>query len=184
MTSRRGRAVAGGALVVDGLVGIDVPGGRRRAGIVGSLVMLVVGLVFVGVGVMVHRQHQPYSDGLSATGTVTAVQTSRDHRGRTMYAGIVTFTAASGRKVSFTEPETSTQRPGLGTSVQVSYRKGDPQSARVIPGRDWMAYLIMAVGGLTALSGAVVFVIRLITLIAGLRLLSGAAREARASRTA
>ncbi|MGW7213599.1 hypothetical protein [Streptomyces collinus] len=36
----------------------------------------------------------------------------------------------------------------------MSYRKGDPESARIIPDRDWVPYVVMAVGGLTALAGA------------------------------
>ncbi|MDI5961230.1 DUF3592 domain-containing protein [Streptantibioticus silvisoli] len=173
VTGRRGRAVAGGILVADGIVGIDGQVGRKRAGILSSLVVLVVGLVFVGVGVYVHRQHQPYANGMSTTGTVTGVQTSRNDHGQPAYAPVIAFTAASGRRVTVTEPNTSSVRPTVGGSVQLSYRKGDPQSARVIPAHDWVAFAVTGIGGLTALIGAITFVIRLKTLLAGLRLLIG-----------
>ncbi|RKN15686.1 DUF3592 domain-containing protein [Micromonospora musae] len=177
LTGRAARTAAGATLVADGLVGIDVPGGRRRTGIVGSLVVVAVGLLFVGLGWWWHGQHQPYPDGTSATATVTRITTSRDSDGRTMYSRVLTFTASNNQPVEFTEPESSTNRPTIGSTATVSYRPQDPGSARVIPETDWIPYGMIALGALAALIGAVTFLVRLVTLVAGIYLLASAARR-------
>lgn len=181
LTGNRGRAVAGGALVAEGLFGIDRPFGRSRAGIFGSLVILLIGVVCAGAGFLWHEQHEPYPNGISTTGTVSGVQQSRSHKGKVSYSRVFTFTTSNGQKVSVTEPEASSTRPDLGVSVEVSYLKPDPGSARIIPAHDWLPYSIMAAGVLAALIGLGTFVVRLITLIFGIRVLSRAMRERRAS---
>ncbi|WP_433129536.1 DUF3592 domain-containing protein [Micromonospora sp. CA-240977] len=177
LTGRGARTAAGAALVTDGLVGIDVPWGRRRPGIVGSLVVLAVGLLFVGLGWWWHGQHQPYPGGTSATATVTGITNSRDSDGRTMYSRVLTFTASDNRRVEFTEPEQSSKRPAVGSTATVSYLPQDPGSARVIPETDWLPYGIIAMGALAAAVGGMIFLIRLVTLIAGISLLASAARR-------
>ncbi|MEV4812080.1 DUF3592 domain-containing protein [Micromonospora avicenniae] len=177
LTGRGARAAAGTTLVVDGLVGIDVPGGRKRTGIFGSLVVLAVGLLFVGIGWWWHGQHQPYSGGTSTTATVTGVTSSRDTDGRMMYSRVLTFTTSDNRPVEFTEPEQSSTRPRVGSTATVSYLPQDPESARIIPETDWLPYGMIALGALAAIIGAVIFVVRLVTLVAGIYLLAGAARR-------
>jgi len=72
----RGRAaqVAGAALVADGLVGLENPlGERSRAGIVGGLVLLALGLLLrVPAGALAEGL-APYPDGVVVTGTVASV---------------------------------------------------------------------------------------------------------------
>ncbi|MER7444461.1 DUF3592 domain-containing protein [Micromonospora avicenniae] len=177
LTGRGARAAAGATLIADGLVGIDVPGGRKRTGIFGSLVVLAVGLLFVGIGWWWHGQHQPYPGGTSATATVTGVTSSRDTDGRMMYSRVLTFTTSDNRPVEFTEPEQSSKRPRVGSTATVSYLPQDPESARIIPEKDWLPYGIIAMGALAAIIGAVIFVVRLVTLVAGIYLLAGAARR-------
>ena len=110
-----GRAAIGGALVIDGLTGIDVPfTGRRRAGLVGALVGMVVGVVFVGIGWWVHTQNKPFPDGVTTQATVTAVRTVQNPDGRLGYSRVISFTATTGKRVTFTEGSSSSRRPEVG----------------------------------------------------------------------
>jgi hypothetical protein len=182
LSGRGVRAATGGALIVDGLVGIDVPGRRKRAGLFGSLLMALLGVLLVGLGWYWHGLHRPYPDGIAATATVTKVQTSQSAKGNVMYSRVYTFQTEDGRRVHFTEPEQSNRRPDLGTTATVSYRPADPEGARVIPQTDWMAFGMMAVGGLIAVVGTVTVGIRLVTLVVGVYLLGSAARRRAATR--
>nr|WP_246144596.1 DUF3592 domain-containing protein [Actinacidiphila oryziradicis] len=164
-----GRAVSGGALVVDGLVGIDGLGGRRRVGIFRALLIVVMGAVFIVAGIFIHSQHQPYKGGVSATGTVSGVHISRDSKGHIGYSRVVGFTDLAGQHVSVTDTQSSSNRPATGTSVTLSYPKGHPFQARIIPGMDWGPWLLIGVGGLTSLIGVVTFCLRAITLNAAWR---------------
>jgi hypothetical protein len=85
------------------------------------------------------------------------VEKGRD-QGTVLYSRVVTFTASNGRKVSATEPEARNTRPDMGEKVEVSYLESDPESARIIPERDWLPYGFIAVGVLIALAGLATFV--------------------------
>ncbi|MEV8504916.1 DUF3592 domain-containing protein [Actinoplanes sp. NPDC051475] len=170
------RAAAGGALLVDGLTGVDVPGGRKRAGLFGSAFIVAVGVLIACVGWMWHGRHTPYPDGVAATATVTRIETFHQSE-KTMYSRVYTFQTGEGRKVHFTEPERSTNRPGLGATAVVSYRPADPEGARVVPDTDWMPYGVMAMGGLVAVLGFGTFVVRLVSLGFGVYLLGSAFRR-------
>jgi hypothetical protein len=176
-SSRGTRAAVGGAMVADGLVGIDVPSGRKRVGIFGSLLILAIGVVFVIAGLYVRHQDQPYPGGITTTASVTDVRNVVNKKGHTVYSRVFTFTSADGRKVSVTESSTSTTRPTIGDAVEVSYRKGDADGARIINDKSWLSLLIIGVGGLTAVLGLGTFLIRLVTLITGSTLLSRALRD-------
>jgi hypothetical protein len=121
-----------------------------------SLLILTMGVACIGVGFLLHQQHQPYANGISTTGTVTGVEKGRD-QGAVLYSRVVTFTASNGRKVSATEPEATNTRPDMGERVEVSYLESDPKSARIIPAHDWLPYGFIAVGVLTTLAGLVTF---------------------------
>ncbi|GAA2529318.1 DUF3592 domain-containing protein [Winogradskya humida] len=176
MFGRGTRAATGGALIVEGLAGIDTPG-RKRAGLFGSLAILAIGLIFVAAGWFWHSQHVPFPGGGTATGTITGAERSRNNDNHTMYAKVYTFTTAEGREVTVTEPETSSTRPERGKQVTVSYRPNDPEAARIVPEHDWLPYAIIAIGALVAVIGLITFLIRLTTLITGIVLLASSARR-------
>jgi hypothetical protein len=166
-----GRTVAGGLLVADGLVGIDTPG-RKRGGLFGSLFAAIIGIVFVGLGFSIQQHSQPYADGVTVTGQVTAVHSSTDNKGKLMYTRAVTFTPGNGQPVQFTEAGSSSTAASVGDPVKVSYRAADPRDARIVGENTWIPLVIMGLGALVAVVGALTFVVRLITLIAGIVLLA------------
>ncbi|GGK78821.1 DUF3592 domain-containing protein [Mangrovihabitans endophyticus] len=162
---------------MDGLLGVDVRRGRRRPGIVGSIFMIVAGLLFVWLGWYWHGQHEPYADGVTTTATVTRIVRSEGHDGKTHYGRIFTFRTYQGRNIRVTERERSSIRPELGAPLTVSYRPDDPEGARVVPENDWMPYGLMVWGCLFALIGLAVFTVRLIKLGFGVYLLGSADRQ-------
>lgn len=170
LTGRTARTVAGGALVVDGLVGIDTPG-RKRGGLFGSLLAAIIGVVFVGLGFYIQHQSQPFADGTATTGQVTAVHITND-KGKAMYSRVVIFATGDGRQVEFTEAGSSSTPAQVGDPVNISYRAADPRSARIVGENTWIPWAIVAVGALVAIVGTLTFLVRLVTLIAGIVLLT------------
>jgi hypothetical protein len=114
---------------------------------------VVVGVVFFIAGFYVHRSHSPYPDGISATATITDIHSGRNTKGRLMYSAIYTFTAADGRRVSFQDPGSASNRPEVGATAEVSYRAAAPELARRVPAVDWFAWSIVAGGVLLAMLG-------------------------------
>ncbi|GAA2533289.1 DUF3592 domain-containing protein [Winogradskya humida] len=172
ITGRPGRTVAGGVLVVDGLVGIDTPG-RQRGGLLGSLLAGIIGIVFVGLGLYIQHHSQPYADGTKVTGQVTSVHVGRSEKGnKPMYSREVRFVTGDGQQVDFAESGSSSTPAKVGDPVEISYRAADPSQARIVGENTWIPLAIMGVGALVAVVGILTFIVRLITLIAGIALLA------------
>ncbi|SCK05053.1 DUF3592 domain-containing protein [Streptomyces sp. WMMB 322] len=132
---------------------------RRRVGTFRLLLAFTVGVASIVVGIYAHRQHQPYENGTSATGTVTGVKRDVSSDGVT-YGRIFTFTTPNGRKVSVAESEYRSARPDVGASVQVSYLKSDPRSARIVETSLLMPVTFIGMGALVTLATLVTFVSR------------------------
>lgn len=132
---------------------------RRQVGSFRLLLAFAAGVASVVVGLCLHQQHQPYENGISATGTVTGVKRDISSDG-VLYGRVFTFTTVNGRKVSVAESEYRSSRPAVGASVQVSYRKPDPQSARIIEESFWIPAAFIATGALLALASLAGFVPR------------------------
>jgi hypothetical protein len=131
---------------------VTARGPGKRPGFFGSLLVIAVGIASVVAGLAVHRSHTPYPDGVSTTGTITDVRTSRSG-GKTVYQAVYTFTTADGHTVSFDDPASGSNAPAIGSRVDVSYRAASPELARRIPGVDWFGWIFIVVGGLVALLG-------------------------------
>lgn len=116
------------------------------------LLALVAGAACIVAGFYVRAQHQPYEDGVSATATVSGARERPDPE-TTMYSRVFTFTALNGREITVTESESSSTEPDIGSSVEVSYPKFHPRSARIVPEHDWLPYVLMAAGVPFALAG-------------------------------
>lgn len=133
----------------------------KKPGLFGSLMVVLFGLVFIVFGYFVHQQRVPYADGVSATAKVTDVQERRGGNGPT-YSAVFTFTAQDDRQVTVTESSSSSIRPHIGESVDVSYQAADPGGARIIPAHDWVSLICFAAGGLVVLLGLASFAVRLL----------------------
>ena len=136
----------------------------KRPGLFGSLMVVLIGLVFIVFGYFVHQQRTPYPDGVSATGKVTSVEARKGSNGTT-YSAVFTFTTQDNQSVTVTESSSSSLRPHLGDAVRVSYQATDPGGARIIPAHDWISLICFAAGGLVVLLGFANFAARLITVM-------------------
>ncbi|MEV6632727.1 DUF3592 domain-containing protein [Actinoplanes sp. NPDC051470] len=125
----------------------------KRPGFIGSLMIIVGGLLLFVSGFYFHDSQTPYPDGISATATITDIHAGRNSRGRLMYSAIYTFTAADGHPVSFQDPASASNRPDVGATVEVSYRAAHPEQARRVPAVGWFSWIIVAVGALVVISG-------------------------------
>ena len=116
--------------------------------------MIILGAVFFVAGLYVHRSYSPYPDGLTATGTITEIESGPNRKGTLMYTAVYTFTTADGRQVSFRDPASSSSKPDRGAAVDVSYQAAEPELARRVPGFDRFGWLIILMGALLAAFGA------------------------------
>ncbi len=124
--------------------------------------------VFIGVGVALliggmrrYDAAQPIAGGRTTNGTVIAVSTGQDcgrHGCSAYWAPVIQFTAANGRTVTFTGPE-SGNPVNTGDPVQVSYDPGDPAVARDLSAGAGNAWMLFGFGTLAILAGAASFLL-------------------------
>jgi hypothetical protein len=149
---------AGGALLVDGLVGLPSPNGHRR-GVFSSLNGIALGLVFVALSFIVPSgTTTPANKSATATGAVTRVQISQGGppaSGSTPTPSTCvpvaefgvsgkTYTTASG-PVGFLPCPWR-----VGQQVAVAYDPASPAGA-MIPNQEWAHYLPWIFAGFGAL---------------------------------
>lgn len=183
----QGRAaqIAGGALLADGLFGLENPldGKKKRAGIFGNVLLIVGGLVFFLFGSYIAKSVTPYENGIMTTGTVTAVEshTSTDSKGKTSTSCSAQVEFSVSDKLYKVSPNFSSDTfCGMqGSPIDVSYLAENPSGARAIPpGAGWIRsakyigvfILVIAIG--TTL-------VRLAEIIAGIWLLLYGRRRVR-----
>lgn len=133
--------------------------GRGRVGVFRFLVVFTMGVACIVVGLYAHRQHEPYANGIPATGTVIGVKQDKSSDG-VLYGRVFSFTTLNGRKVSVAESEYRSERPDVGASVQVSYLKSDPRSARIVEKSFWVPAVFIAMGALVVLACLATFASR------------------------
>lgn len=134
---------------------------RTRPQLVGLILMMVLGTVATFAGVKLHAEQVAYPDGISSTATLSSVDTTRGRGGRLLHTAVYTFRTQDGRDVSFPEPVATSDRPEVGEVVPISYRPHDAEGARVVRGWNRVALLLVGLGILLGLTGAVLTARRL-----------------------
>ena len=167
----RGRAlqVAGGALLADGLVGLENPldGRDKRPGILGSLLVAGIGAVFVFFGSMLLHSTDPYPGGRTAPGTITAVERGTGDNSNTC-SGTVTYTVAERQYQVRTSSSSTTLCSKQGTSVEVSYLPDAPAAGRPqLRGDHTLLRVVQIVGWTVLVLGIVQTLVRLAELVIG-----------------
>lgn len=179
-TAGQVRRAVGGVLVADGLVGLEVPGGRRtRPGLVGALGGVVFGLVFVAIGLFLANAG-PDTDS-STSGTVVSTDRQRDSDGDTV-CGLTAVFTVDGReyRADSTGRSDSNCSKVIGDSVRVNYSAADPTRGETDdPTSAWFPWVFVGVGAMVALSSIGTAVVRGVSVVAGLRLVSSGTRLAR-----
>nr|WP_221383204.1 DUF3592 domain-containing protein [Actinoplanes polyasparticus] len=118
-----------------------------------SLLNIAAGTLFFTAGLAVHRSHLPYPDGIITTATVTHVDEDVDDAGSTWYKSVYTFVTTDGQRVSFRDDGNTGIESTVGDRVEVSYRPGRPEAVRLVPGFDWVGWIIIGVGSLFVIRG-------------------------------
>jgi hypothetical protein len=171
----------GGLLILDGFVGIDNPlGGKKRSGVFGSLIGLVVGLVFLfGSGFFGNLFG---INKLTATTTATVVSvsqptaTSTDSNGSTS-GGSCTPQAkytVNGKEYMQTSSSGSSSACSLtpGQTININYDPASPGAwAYDLNTVKTVLKIFPIVGAIVAVTSLVTFVIRLLSIIFGWKLL-------------
>lgn len=164
----------GGLLILDGVIGIDNPlGGTRRSGIFGSLMGIALGLVFVLSGNFMSNVFGLNSMSATTTATVTSVNQPSSSSSDSSCTLQAAYTVA-GKEYTQTSSSSSSSACGLtvGQTITINY---DPNS----PGK-WaydvgtlkaLLNIFPIVGAIVALISLVTFVIRLLSIIFGWKLL-------------
>jgi hypothetical protein len=170
----RGRAaqLAGTALLADGLVGLENPVGKSsRSGILGGIVLLIIGIVLLGPARTFAGSLDAYPDGESLAGSVATVSApSGDGSTCTItytyvFAG-QTYSRAAGYSSSGLCDRV------VGDVVEVSIDPADPARGRLVTaGGTIAATWLPRAPWLLIVGGAWTFLVRLIEIVVGLRLL-------------
>lgn len=116
------------------------------------LVVLLVGAIMVAGGFWLRSSTGAYSEGLIVEGQVVDIIRSRNGDGNTLYQPVVEYSVGANTYQVKTY-YSSSSRPRLGETRQVSYRPGDPSSGRVV-GTDWLPWAIIAFGSVSMFSAA------------------------------
>jgi Protein of unknown function (DUF3592) len=125
-------------------------------------VFLAIGVALLIGGLRRYDAAQPIPGGRTATGTVVAVSTGQNcgrHGCSAYWVPAIRFTAASGRTVTFAGPE-SGNPIDTGDQVRVSYDPANPASARDVSAGAGNSWLLIGIGALAVLAGAVSFLLR------------------------
>ena len=167
----------GGLLILDGFIGIDNPlGNNKRSGIFGSLIGVVVGLVFVfGTGFFGNLFG---INKLTATTTATVVSVSQQTRTGNDDSGSSCIATAKytvgGKEYTQTASSGSSSACSLtvGSNIDINYDPNNPGSwAYDLATVKTVLKIFPIVGAIVAITSLFTFVIRLLSIIFGWKLL-------------
>lgn len=177
----RGRAlqVGGGALLADGLVGLENPLDRRdkRPGILGAVFIVVIAVVILFFLGLAQDSTRPYDGGATAVGTITSIERGTGTSSRSC-SGTVSYTVDGASYQVATTSSSSSLCSQQGQSVDVSYRPAEPAAGRVQLGGTSavltvarvVVWVLLVVGVLTVVVRAAEIVVGLVFLVRGRRL--------------
>jgi hypothetical protein len=169
----KGRAmeVAGGALVADGLIGLENPlsGKRKRAGIFGAFMLIVFGVVWVAISLGIAGSTKPYAGGETTTGTVTAINrgVSSGSNGSTSCSATVAYEVNGTRyEVGTSYSSSDLCSRSVGSTVDVSYRPDAPDAGRPLFPQGFLKWF-PPIGYFVIVVGVFTFFLRLAELSVG-----------------
>jgi hypothetical protein len=96
------------------------------------VVFLVIGLVFMGVGIYFGQDTLTFSrTAQHATGQIVDFEESRDSDGDRTYAPVITYAPAESDPITFTGSIHTSSRPTIGEQVKVLYNPKNLRDARI-----------------------------------------------------
>jgi hypothetical protein len=154
--------IAAGALLADGLIGLENPldGKKSRMGIFGALLVIVTGVVVIFFTSMVTASTKAYEGGSIAHGEVVSVHRMTDAEGSTTCSATARYIVGAKTYEATTNYQSSEMCDAQGTGVDVSYRPDNPSSGRLLFATDqlvmkylpWLGWFVLVVGLATFLT--------------------------------
>ncbi|MDO7867094.1 DUF3592 domain-containing protein [Nocardioides jiangxiensis] len=175
----RVRQVIGGVLIADGLVGLENPFGRRsRPGILGALVFLGLGLVFVVLGPIVMTR----GVDVDATATGRITQVSAPDSDRTCSATATFEVGGSSYRAMSEGSSSGLCKREVGDRIEVRYDSADPSQNRIgVSVFGIVGWVFLGVGLLFSLIGLVLVALRAGSIYFGWKLWRSGGRMVRAN---
>lgn len=132
---------------------------RQKFGIGSLIVMLIIGVAFIGIGKTVLKSMSVNSSWTRVTGKVISVSAGNTSGSTTTYAPIVQYTA-NGQQYQVSSSVSSSSYPQIGTPKQVAYDPSNPGDAKVINGvgTTWFVYIFPIVGIIMVVGSPILFV--------------------------
>ncbi len=97
-----------------------------------KLVLIFLGLVFLGVGIFLgYPELRDISKSEKTTGEITDAKYAGVKKGSDMYKAVVKFTTLDGQNIIYTSSLASSSKPPVGKKVEIFYRKDNPQAAHI-----------------------------------------------------
>lgn len=176
------KMAAGVVLIVEGLFGparaaASLASGSRRSvsGLVGNVVGVVVGLLFLIVPGLV--DDTPAGALLEVPGTISEVVTDHGFDGEVLYGAIYTYEVA-GKSYDVRSSGQSSSRPALGTTVTIGYPEADPAAGRRVDGIEGNLPLILkGAGALVLLAALASLALNVALLVIGVKLFRDGRRD-------
>ena len=131
---------------------------RQKFGIGSLIIMIIIGVVFLGIGKAVVKGTSVNSSWTKVTGSVVSVS-SNINNGSTTYTPVVQYTV-NGQQYQVTSSISSSAYPAVGSTKQVAYNPSQPSDAKVVTsaGQLWFVYLFPVVGVLLVIGAPILFV--------------------------
>lgn len=168
------KMAAGAALIVVGLFGLggastsSRKGKRRPGGILGNLLFLFAGGLFLAAAVSLWPDS--WSDQVETDGEIASYRSGTSSEGRPVYRPIYRY-EVDGREYGLESELTTNAEPEVGESVRIAYSASDPTQARPMDGVDAFAHWIFLGVGLGLLFIAFVsMAIGIALMVFGMRL--------------
>lgn len=125
------KMTAGAVLAAEGLFGAIRSGGKGNGGLLGGMIGVGLGAVFVVLG---YWMTPGYDDEIRIDGQVIDVRVG-ENEGRAVYSPVYAYTV-DGTDYEFISSVSSSSRPTIGESVQIAYSAREPRNAYRADGID------------------------------------------------
>lgn len=132
---------------------------RKKFGVMSLLITLIVGIVFIGVGFMMHKSTTIPASWQRVDGIVVDVATESSTNSGQTYAPVINYTV-NGVTYKITSSISSSSYPTTGTYKQVAYDPSNPKDAKVVVSgsTSLLFYIFPLVGVIAVIAAPIAFV--------------------------